>query len=69
MTLKIKIEQVTCINGITLMVFHTPAHSWQFSYFNHQGKPLRYLDIFYSPEKAEAAGREWVKAIAKGSSR
>ena len=64
MVLKIKIEKVTCIEGITLMVFHTPAHCWQFSYFNREGKARRYLDIFYTPQKAEAAGRDWVWAIA-----
>lgn len=28
-------------------------------------KARRYLDIFYTPQKEEVAGREWVWAIAK----
>lgn len=63
--LNFKIQEVTCIEGITLMVFYTTAHCWQFSYFNREGKARKYLDIFYSPEKAEAIGREWVLAIAR----
>ncbi len=61
-----KIEQVTYIDGITLMVFYTPAHCWQFAYFERTGKVRRYQGIFYTAEKAVIEGRQWVKAIARG---
>ncbi|MDJ0719090.1 MAG: hypothetical protein QNJ54_33500 [Prochloraceae cyanobacterium] len=48
------------------MVFYTPAHCWQFAYFDRTGKVRRYQGIFYTAETAAIEGRKWVKAIASG---
>lgn len=58
-----RIERILSIEELTLMVFYTPAHYWQFSYINRKGKALKYCGIFYSSLEAELAGRKWIKGL------
>ena len=51
-----KIDSVTIINNVTLLVFYTEAHCWQFRLITAGGE----RKLYYSPEAAEKAGREWI---------
>jgi len=59
-TMSTKIDSVTIINNVTLLVFYTEAHCWQFRLISAGGKVLGERKLYYSPEAAKKAGREWI---------
>lgn len=61
---KTTVDQVIGIDGITLIVFHTQAHCWQFRLISPGGSVFGERKIYYSAEAALNAGLEW---IAQGS--
>ncbi len=52
-----KIDSVTIINNVTLLVFYTEAHCWQFRLITAGGEVFGERKLYYTPEKA---GREWI---------
>ena len=59
-TMSTKIDSVTIINNVTLLVFYTEADCWQFRLISAGGKVFGERKLYYSPEAAEKAGREWI---------
>ncbi|MEI6445740.1 MAG: hypothetical protein WCO29_22075 [Nostocales cyanobacterium ELA583] len=55
-----KIDSVTIINNVTLLVFYTEADCWQFRLISAGGEVFGERKLYYSPEAAEKAGREWI---------
>lgn len=55
-----KIDSVTIINHVTLLVFYTEAHCWQFRLITAGGEVFGERKLYYTPEAAEKAGREWI---------
>ena len=54
------VHQVIGLQGITLLVFFTEAHCWQFRVISSGGAVFRERKLYYTPEAAEKAGREWI---------
>ncbi|MCS6283682.1 MAG: hypothetical protein HUM72_24455, partial [Dolichospermum sp.] len=48
------------INHVTLLVFYTEAHCWQFRLISAGGEVFGERKLYYTPEAAEKAGREWI---------
>lgn len=55
-----KIHLVVGIGSVTLLVFHTDAHCWQFRIISAGGSVFGEKKIYYTPQAAEKAGREWI---------
>ncbi|WP_413176455.1 hypothetical protein [Anabaena azotica] len=59
--LDVKIDEVICTpNGSTLIVFYTSEKCWQFRLISHTGGIFGSERIYYTPEAAFKAGREWL---------
>ncbi len=56
---KTTIHQVIGIQGITLVVFYSKAHCWQFRLISSAGAVFGESKLYYSSEAAERAGRDW----------
>ncbi len=56
----INVHLVVIINNITLLVFHTESDCWEFRLISAGGEVFGQQRIYYSPEAAEKAGREWI---------
>lgn len=56
----IKIEEVICINGNTLVVFHTPGKCWQFRVVSRTGEVFGEEKVYYTADAAQNAGRSWL---------
>jgi hypothetical protein len=54
------VHLVVSIQDCTLVVFYTDAHSWQFRVISPGGAVFGERKIYYTPEAAEKAGREWI---------
>ncbi|GAC1493692.1 MAG: hypothetical protein NVS2B14_06960 [Chamaesiphon sp.] len=54
------IHIIVGIQSSTLMVFYTQAHCWQFRVLTSVGGVIGEKKIYYTPQAAEKAGREWV---------
>lgn len=61
---KTTVHLVVNIQNVTLVVFYTDAHCWQFRVISPGGAVFGERKIYYSAEAAEKAGREWIE---KGS--
>jgi hypothetical protein len=61
---KTTVHLVTSIQNVTLVVFYTDAQCWQFRVISPGGAVFGERKIYYTPEAAEKAGREWIE---KGS--
>jgi hypothetical protein len=48
------------VNKCTLIVFYTDAHGWQFRVVGADGAVFKEQKLYYTPEAAEMAGREWI---------
>jgi hypothetical protein len=59
-TMFTKVDSVTIINRVTLLVFYTEADCWQFRLISAGGEVFGERKLYYSPEAAEKAGREWI---------
>ncbi|AFW97175.1 hypothetical protein ANA_P10005 (plasmid) [Anabaena sp. 90] len=55
-----KVDSVTIINNVTLLVFYTESDCWQFRLITTGGEVFGERKLYYSPEAAEKAGREWI---------
>jgi hypothetical protein len=55
-----KVDSVIIINNVTLLVFYTESDCWQFRLISAGGKVFGERKLYYSPEAAEKAGREWI---------
>ena len=55
-----KIDSVTIINNVTLLVFYTELDCWQFRLISAAGEVFGKCKLYYTPESAEKAGREWI---------
>ena len=58
--MSIKVDSVTIINNVTLLVFYTESDCWQFRLITTGGEVFGERKLYYSPEAAEKAGREWI---------
>ncbi|MGH2415746.1 MAG: hypothetical protein ACRDEA_19055 [Microcystaceae cyanobacterium] len=58
-----RIEKIVGINGLTLIVYYTPADCWQFAVVGKDGQLWQPDDIFSTSEKAESEGRKWINAL------
>jgi hypothetical protein len=56
----IKVHLVVIIYDITLLVFYTESECWEFRLISAGGEVFGEQRIYYSPEAAEKAGREWI---------
>ncbi|MBS3028855.1 MAG: hypothetical protein HCA25_17710 [Dolichospermum sp. DET50] len=56
----IKVHLVVIINNNTLLVFYTESDCWEFRLISAGGQVFGEQRIYYSPEAAEKAGREWI---------
>lgn len=54
------IHQVFVIQNVTLLVFYTEAHCWQFRVISSGGAVFGERKLYYTPEAAEKAGRDWI---------
>jgi hypothetical protein len=57
----VKIHLVINTSVGTLLVFYTNGGCWQFRVLSPDGEVFGKQKIFYTPEAAERAGREWVE--------
>jgi len=55
-----KVNFVATIENNTLVVFYTDAHCWQFRVISAGGQVFGTKRIYYTPEAAEKAAREWI---------
>ena len=60
---KTTVHLVVNINSCILVVFYTEAHCWQFRVISPGGAVFGERKIYYTPEAAEKAGREWVGKV------
>ncbi|MFM7407868.1 MAG: hypothetical protein ACKO3K_14740 [Cuspidothrix sp.] len=56
----IKVHLVVIIHDITLLVFYTESECWEFRLISSGGEVFGEQRIYYSPEAAEKAGRDWI---------
>jgi hypothetical protein len=57
-----KIHLVVGIHNVTLTVFYTEKDdSWQFRLLSPGGAVFGELKLYFTPEAAEKAAREWMK--------
>ena len=55
------VHLVVGIRNLTLLVFYTQAMEWQFRVISSHGEIFGEKKLYYTPEAAEKAGREWVE--------
>ncbi|AFZ56856.1 hypothetical protein H6G54_02835 [Anabaena cylindrica FACHB-243] len=55
-----KVHLVSIIENVTLLVFYTELDCWQFRLISAGGSVFGQRRIYYTPEAAEKAGREWI---------
>ncbi len=57
------LHAVIGVQSLTLAVFYTDdAEAWQFRILSAGGTVFGESKIYFSPEAAERAGREWIEA-------
>ncbi|MBW4564752.1 MAG: hypothetical protein KME32_27235 [Mojavia pulchra JT2-VF2] len=54
------VHLVTDIQNFILLVFYTEENSWQFRVVSPGGTVFGERRLYYTPEAAEKAGREWI---------
>ncbi|MBW4555305.1 MAG: hypothetical protein KME59_05085 [Trichormus sp. ATA11-4-KO1] len=57
----IKIHLVVGIDNVTLSVFYTEADCWEFRLISPGGTVFGEGKLYYTPEAAEKAAREWIQ--------
>lgn len=55
------VNAVIGIFGVTLIVFYTESHCWQFRVISSGGVVFGERKLYYTPEAAERAGRDWIR--------
>ncbi len=58
--LQTTIHQIVGLQGMTLLVFYTETHCWQFRIISSGGAVFGERKLYYTPEAAEKAGRDWI---------
>ncbi|MTJ08340.1 MULTISPECIES: hypothetical protein [unclassified Anabaena] len=58
--MSIRVHLVVIINNITLLVFYTESDCWEFRLISAGGEIFGEQRIYFSPEAAEKAAREWI---------
>ena len=53
------VHLVVGFENLTLLVFHTEAMEWQFRVISSAGEVFGERKLYYTPEAAEKAAREW----------
>ena len=57
---KTTIHLVAVIQNVTLVVFYTETHCWQFRLISAGGAVFGEQKLYYTAEAAEKAGRQWI---------
>lgn len=57
---KTTVHLVIGIQNFILLVFPTEAQCWQFRVISAGGAVFGERQLYYSPEAAEKAGRDWI---------
>ena len=57
---KTTVHLVVGYENLTLLVFHTEEMEWQFRVISSAGEVFGERKLYYSPEAAEKAAREWL---------
>ncbi|WP_413173327.1 hypothetical protein [Anabaena azotica] len=55
-----KVHLLISINDLILLVFYFESDCWQFRLISPGGEVFGKRKIYYTPEAAEKAGREWI---------
>ncbi|WP_414573317.1 hypothetical protein [Nostoc sp. CCY 9925] len=58
---QIKVNEVICIKGSTLIVFYTPAHCWEFRIISRTGGIFGEQKIYYTAAAALTTGLSWLR--------
>ncbi|HLO87986.1 MAG TPA: hypothetical protein VK203_23695 [Nostocaceae cyanobacterium] len=58
--MSIKVHTLIAIQDMILLVFYTEANCWQFRIISAGGSVFGEKRIYYTPEAAEKAGRDWL---------
>jgi len=59
-TEKMRIKKIIDIDGLTLLIYYTNAHCWQFAVIGENAKLWQSNQIFYTKEAAEVEGRMFI---------
>ncbi|MBV6625373.1 MAG: hypothetical protein KI793_20995 [Rivularia sp. (in: Bacteria)] len=54
------VHSVVGFENLTLLVFHTQEMEWQFRVISSGGEVFGERKLYYTPEAAEKAAREWL---------
>ncbi len=54
------VHLVVGIENLTLLVYYTEATEWQFRIISSGGEVFGERKLYYTPEAAEKAAREWL---------
>jgi hypothetical protein len=57
---QVKIHLLVCMRGLVLIVFFNESRCWQFRILSAGGAVFGENKLYYTPEAAEKAGREWI---------
>ena len=55
------VDAVIGIFDVTLVLFYTEAQCWQFRVIGSGGVVFGERKLYYTPEAAERAGRDWIR--------
>jgi len=58
--LSTKVHSINAIENNVLLVFYTNVHCWQFRIITPGQTVFVEYRIYYTPEAAERAGRDWI---------
>ncbi|MBD2664759.1 hypothetical protein B6N60_04023 [Richelia sinica FACHB-800] len=56
----VKIHLIVGIGDVILLVFYTESDCWQFRLITAGGSVFGERRLYFTPEAAEKAGREWI---------
>jgi hypothetical protein len=57
---KMRIKKIIGIDGLTLLIYYTKAHCWQFAVIGEDAFLWQPNQIFYTADAAQLAGRLWI---------
>lgn len=57
---KMRIEKIVGFDGLTLLIYYTKAHCWQFAVIGEDAKFWQSNKIFYTADAAEVAGKMFI---------
>lgn len=62
----IAVEEVICIQNLTLIIVCLRNRGWQFSYINSKGRPLKCYRVFSNALAAKRFAKQWLYALLQG---